>query len=196
MKAVDVENLRFEFGDSWTVVEKWDDSRIFLDGIARLNGDLLDERTGQVASVGSKAVDLVAVREDRLYLIEVKDFRGHPIETKQRQLLALPLAIACKVRDTIAGLVGASRLADEPWVGTCARLLLEPKRSVYVVAWIMDAAPRVAEPLRKREIWQKERSDRLKQRLSWLTPHVAVASPFGGPVKDVVAQNLPGAGQR
>ncbi|XXX78678.1 hypothetical protein WMF30_07870 [Sorangium sp. So ce134] len=196
MKAIDVERSRFEFGDSRTLAEKWDDSRAFLRGIGKLQGEWTDEDTGALVRVGSKAVDIVGVREERLYLIEVKDYRGHPIEAKRRQPLELPIAIACKVRDTVAGLVGAGRLGAEPWVEGCARLIVERKARVHVIAWIADPDLRAAEPIKKREIWQKERSDRLKQRLSWLTPHVTVASPFDGRVGDVTAKNLPGAGQR
>jgi hypothetical protein len=196
VKSLDVERIRFEFGDSWTVAEKWDDTRAYLEGVRKLNGELRDETTGDVAAVGSKAVDIVGVREGALYLIEVKDYRGHPIETKRRQAHDLPLAIGCKVRDTIAGLIGASRLGAAPWVDACAGLLHDRSRRLYVIAWIVDPDLRPAEPLTKREIWQKERSDRLKQRLSWLTPRVTVASPFTHVVGDVVAQSLRGAGQR
>ncbi|WP_437929095.1 hypothetical protein WMF37_07430 [Sorangium sp. So ce291] len=196
MKSIDVERIRFEFGESWTLAEKWDDSRAFLSGIGKLQGEWTDETTGDLVRVGSKAVDIVGVREDRLYLIEVKDYRGYPIEAKKRQPHELPIAIACKVRDTVAGLVGAGKLGVEPWVEICARLLVERKPCVHVIAWIADPDLRAAEPIKKREIWQKERSDRLKQRLSWLTPYVTVASPFDGRVGDVMAKNLPGAGQR
>ena len=55
MKGIDVERIRFEFGDSWTIVEKWDDADVFRNGIQRLSG--------------SKAVDLVGVREGCLYLM-------------------------------------------------------------------------------------------------------------------------------
>ncbi len=48
----------------------------------------------------------------------------------------------------------------------------------------------------KRKIWQKERNERLEQRLSWLTEDVIVASQLDPPPLDVVARNLPGAGQR
>ncbi|WP_437939327.1 hypothetical protein [Sorangium sp. So ce341] len=196
MKAIDVERIRFEFGESWTLAEKWDESRAFLSGIGRLQGEWTDDDTGAPARVGTKAVDIVGVREGRLYLIEVKDYRGYPIETKKRQPHELPIAIACKVRDTVAGLVGAGRQGAEPWVESCARLLVERKARVHVIAWIADPDLRAAEPIKKREIWQKERSDRLKQRLSWLTRYVTVASPFDGRVGDVTAQSLPGAGQR
>ncbi|WP_437308457.1 hypothetical protein [Sorangium sp. So ce388] len=196
MKALEVERIRFELGDSWTVAEKWDDSRAFREGVGRLHGEYPDETTGEPVRVGSQAVDIIGVREDRLYLIEVKDYRGYPIETKRRQLHELPLRIACKVRDTVTGLVGAGRLGKALWAQECARLIVKPRPCVFVIAWIEDAELRAAEPIKKREIWQKERSDRLKQRLSWLTPHVTVASPFDGRVTDVTAQSLPGAGQR
>ncbi|KYG07072.1 hypothetical protein BE21_31220 [Sorangium cellulosum] len=196
MKAIDVERIRFEFGDSWSLAEKWDESRAFLSGIGKLQGEWTDDDTGALARVGTKAVDIVGVRDDRLYFIEVKDYRGYPIETKKRQPHELPIAIACKVRDTVAGLVGAGRQGAAPWVESCARLLVEQKARVHVIAWIADPDLRAAEPIKKREIWQKERSDRLKQRLSWLTPYVTVASPFDGRVGDVTAQSLPGAGQR
>lgn len=65
-----------------------------------------------------------------------------------------------------------------------------------MIALLADPALRAAEPKKKREIWQNERSNRLKQRLSWLTPYVTVASPFESPLQDMIAQNLPGAGQR
>lgn len=194
MKAFDVEKIRFEFGESWTVAEKWDDTRTFLDGIRRLTGEVLDERTGEISSVGSKAVDIVGVRNDDLYLIEVKDYRGHPIETKRRQPRELPLLIGCKVRDTIAGLVGASRRGVDPALASCAILLLKPKRRVYVIAWIADPALRSAEPIHKRAAWQKQRSDQLKQCLSWLTPNVGVASPLDT-LPDVTTRNLAGVGQ-
>lgn len=195
MKAVDVEHIRFVFGESWTLVEKWDDCREFREGIQRLNGRVHDEQTGESHPTGTKAVDIIGVRRDDLYLIEVKDFRGHAIETRRRQPQELPLVIGCKVRDTVAGLVGAGRSATAPWIEACARLLIERRRRIHVLAWVVDPALRASEPLTKRDIWQKERGDRLKQRLSWLTPHVSVTNPFERALADVVAQSLPGAGQ-
>jgi len=196
VKAIEEGHIRFEFGESWSVAEKWDDSRIFRDGLHKLNGEVLDEETGQAIPVGSRAVDIVGVRHDELYLIEVKDYRGYAIETRKRQTADLPLLIGAKVRDTVAGIVGASRAAPETWVDTCARLLIERRRRVFVIAWVADPALRVAETVTKRNMWQMERRARLKQRLAWLTPHVAVTSPFDGSLADVVTRSLPGAGRR
>ena len=182
MTVIDVERIRFEFGASWTIVEKWDNTDAFRHGVCKLQD--------------SKAVDIVGVRDGDLYLIEVKDYRGYAIESKARQSNELPLVMGCKVRDTIAGLVGASRMVPTPWLDTCAGLLLEKKQRVYVVAWVADPAVRPSEPLQKRDTWMKTRRDGVKQRLSWLTSYVQVENPFNGRVGDVVAQNLPGAGQR
>ncbi|MRG97631.1 hypothetical protein [Polyangium spumosum] len=180
-RTIDVERIRFSFGESWTVVEKWDDSPPYRKGIHGLDG--------------TKAVDIVGVRGGDLYLIEVKDFRGHAIETKKRQPKELPLAIGCKVRDTVAGLVGANRQGRESWVETCAQLLLNAKRRVHVIAWIEDPDLRAPEPLGKRLMWQNTRAKELRQRLAWLTPRVHVASRLEPAVlADVDAENLPGVG--
>jgi hypothetical protein len=103
--VIDVEKLRFEFDDQWTAVEKWDDAAAFKDGIRKLNGEVWNNDRKTFESVGAKAVDIVGVLGRDLYVIEVKDFRGHPETTKQ-QVQGRSLEIACKVRDTVAGLVG------------------------------------------------------------------------------------------
>ncbi len=54
-----------------------------------------------VLAGGAKAVDFLALGNDELWLVEVKDYRVHP-RTKPS---ALPQEIAEKVRDTLAGLV-------------------------------------------------------------------------------------------
>ena len=105
--------------------------------------------------------------DEHLYLIEVKDYRGHAIDTKQRQTNGAPhLHRVCKVRDTIAGLVGASRKGEERWVEACAERLLDRSRPIRVVAWIVDAAPRPAEPDKKRIARQGTRRNVLGQKLA------------------------------
>lgn len=58
---------------------------------------------------GSKGVDFIVLKDDEIWLIEVKDFRQH------RRVKAIDLAdeIALKVRDTMAGLVSAKFLARD-----------------------------------------------------------------------------------
>ena len=61
---------------------------------------------------GAKAVDIVAVSpgpQRELWLIEVKDYRIH----RRTKALDLPLEVALKVRDTLAGLAAAGFQADD-----------------------------------------------------------------------------------
>lgn len=185
MKIVDVERIRFEFGDTWTFVEKYDDSAVFRDGIGKLPG--------------SKAVDIVGVHERHLYLIEVKDFRGHAIENKDRQQEDLAIEIGSKVRDTISGLIGAHRRGKTGWVEVCANLLVTGIKTpdvVHVVGWVEDAAPRPGEPENKRRVRRGTLKHQLEQRLAWLTSRARLESPLApNLVPDVIARSLPGAGQ-
>jgi hypothetical protein len=177
VKSLTEGSISFEFGDDWEIVEKWDACSAHTEGVGKLDG--------------SKAVDFVGVHGGELYLIEVKDFRGYAIENKERQVHDLPLEIGHKVRDSLAGLVGRHQRDCGPeWIGPLARSLFERKHPVWVVAWIAEDR-RSSEPDRRREMWQATRRDRLKQKLSWLTGHVEVASPFESRVPDVVARNLP-----
>jgi hypothetical protein len=99
MTELRVDGVMLLFDDAWSVA-KWDDSIWYRSGIERLQGDL-DGR-----SEGTKAMDVVGMRDDIPYLFEVKDFRGYPIENKYRHVSELPLEIGLKARDTIAGMVG------------------------------------------------------------------------------------------
>jgi hypothetical protein len=92
--------FRFEFGDAWRHVKRWDTQPAFLNGIQGVNG-ILDGR-----AEGTKAVDFVGVRTDDVWLFEVKDFRNRPAQW-QKRIDELPLEMALKARDTIAGIVGA-----------------------------------------------------------------------------------------
>ncbi|MBX3162356.1 MAG: hypothetical protein KF773_40705 [Deltaproteobacteria bacterium] len=186
--TVPVDGIQFDFDDSW-VVTKWDDLRAYRDGLAKLQG-VLDghhERT--------RALDLVGVREGTPYLFEVKDFRGFEIENKSRQLEELPLEIALKVRDTIAGLVGTRSLgraseALELWIAALAA-----GTAVRVIAWIAEDGTRPGISHQKRAARASERLGRLKQRLAWLTPRVAVTDPLENPLAPgVTASSLHGAG--
>ena len=168
MKGIDVERIRFEFGDSWTIVEKWDDADVFRNGIQRLSG--------------SKAVDLVGAREGCLYLMEVKDSHLEPIQNKERQINGdLAQEIGQKVRDTVAGLVGAHRLGRAEWVSSCAKILLASSLTqprVRVVAWIEDGGLRHAESHSKRGARHTTLYAQLQQSLVWLTRHVSMESPL------------------
>lgn len=196
MPIIDEGRIRFDFSDTRWQVEKWDASRIYVDGIRELNGTLTEG--GEERREGTKAVDILGLLDGKaLYLFEVKDFRGHRIENRKRQLSELGLEIGLKVRDTLAGLVGAyTRRATPPWVEPCARALLARKEPVRVVAWIVDDPPRPTEPHGKRAAWGSTRDAEIARRLAWLSPRVLVEDPLAGSVPEVTVSNLAGVGQR
>ncbi|HEU4533665.1 MAG TPA: hypothetical protein VFS00_06090 [Polyangiaceae bacterium] len=195
MPKFDEGDLCFAFGDRWQA-EKWDTCGTYARGIGRLSGEL--DAGGTPRPEGTKAVDFVGVLDgEKLYFFEVKDFRGHRIENRARQLRELPLEIGLKVRDTIAGLVGAYvKQGGPPWVERCGRALAERHHQLHVVVWIADDAVRPNEPLGKRAARDSTRLQQIKQKLAWVTPRVWVEDPLRQDVvPDILVENLPGAGR-
>jgi hypothetical protein len=187
--------LAFEFGESWRVV-KWDACAVYLDGIQKLNGELLDG--SKIARTeGTKAVDFVGVLgSETLYLCEVKDFRKHHLENQKRQRNELPLEIGLKVRDTLAGLVGAYVKQGGPdWVELCGQALTRRKHQVHVVVWIAEDAVRPRETAGMRAGRYSARLAEMKRSLRWLTSRVWVEDPQEPSLREVTVQNLAGAGQ-
>lgn len=175
------ENVRFEFDPAVWVVEKWDDSPMFLDGIRKLNGELSDPRvpTGKTRE-GTKAVDFIGVHDEALYLFEVKDFRGYQAANASRQEKELPLEIGLKVRDTLAGIVGEFSLRRPvvPWIGKAVHAVLDKQRPVRVVAWIVEDKLQSARSRREHNKTANVRSKQLLQRLAWLTRQAWVDNPL------------------
>jgi hypothetical protein len=194
---LEVDGIRFDFDDSWQV-EKWDDSSWYRRGIQLLQGELTEDVQGELRrrSEGTKAVDLLGLREDVPYLIEVKDFRGFSIENKQRQLRELPLEIGLKARDTIAGVAGLVSLGNPPelperWL----RAVRDDNRSIHVMAWVAEDLARPGELAHKRAAREQERLSTLKQRLAWFTRRVWVSDSLISSMDwGVTATSLQGAG--
>jgi hypothetical protein len=81
VKVILEQRLRFEFGHTWQV-EKYDEHPAYRTGIEHLKEQIPCKRCHEPRDVGTKAVDFVARQAERLYLIEVKDFRGRRREPK------------------------------------------------------------------------------------------------------------------
>jgi hypothetical protein len=196
MKSIEEGTIAFHFEDRWRV-EKWDACRTYVEGVGKLTGELTSS-AGVKRAEGTKAVDFVGVLDNEvLYLLEVKDFRGHRIENQKRQESELALEIGLKVRDTLAGLTAAVAAGTpEPWIKDCLRVILAQAHAPRIIAWIAEDAVTPSEPRSKRKIREDVRLKQLKQRLSWVTRRVWVASPFDPVVPGITAANLPGAGQR
>jgi hypothetical protein len=188
---LDVEKLSFTFGKSWFVI-KWDDHDGYRKGIGKIHG-MLDGK-----SESTKAADLVGIYDKQLFIIEVKDFRVVHDEQHGTQPNAinfkgrwkeLPLEIALKVRDTLAGLVGYTSLGKcseiSDIVGRC---LNSPVTVISCV--LQDRRPN--EPDSKRKARDSELRKNLENKLSWLRSNVKLIDPLIEPdrLPDVSVDNL------
>lgn len=172
--VIDEERIRLTFSERWNAI-KWDAKdtdappRPYRDGIERLKGEL-ERRTES-----TKAVDVVAVSPTgRLCLIELKDFRTeHGADGGPRALAFgtrwrdLPLEVALKVRDTLAGLLGVVQRGDPASVAAWVKPAIGSP--VLVVALIAQDATRPSEPASKRAARDGEMLKNLRRKLAWLT---------------------------
>ncbi|MDC0717769.1 hypothetical protein [Nannocystis bainbridge] len=168
------EDLDFSFDASWTVARQWDKESVFL---------ALRDRVP-----GSHGVDFVGVRAGKpsLFLIEVKDYRtsedrGSTRDKVENSGERLAELVGAKVRDTVAGLIGAARAARDPdW--RSARLALAGEQGdVWVVLWIEHAG--LASPAKVRR--QRESvgagvlQESIRRRCRWLHARALVCSRDG-----------------
>ena len=111
--------LIFQFADDRWRVHKWDDLPPFKGQFDRLPK--------------TAAVDFVALFDERtLYLIEVKNYSEHE-RTKEKDI---DVEFGHKVRDTVAGLVGAFRSGQyDAWARPAMDALRGDKRRVVLVLW-------------------------------------------------------------
>lgn len=124
--------LKFVFDDGWAVV-KYDEHPDYRERIRNLPE--------------TKAVDFAAIGPgNALFLIEVKDFRGHRIENRHRlRDDDLAIEVAQKVRDTIAGIIAAHHRGNVAEWERFARRLLSLDPPVRVLLWLEEdvhAGPR------------------------------------------------------
>ncbi len=90
-------NLTFNFPDEWKA-SKYDDWTFYRNHFLKL--------------ADPKAIDIFAIEphNQKTWLIEVKDYRKYP----RTKLIELPLEIALKMRDSLAGLASARVNANDP----------------------------------------------------------------------------------
>ncbi|GBC60186.1 hypothetical protein DENIS_1137 [Desulfonema ishimotonii] len=172
MTPIDEGALSFEFGEKWQVF-KLDDHSYYRKGFEKLDG--------------TKAVDFLGILNKKaLYFIEVKDFRGHRIENKDRLITGeLATEIAQKVRDSIACIIGAFQTENNPelW-NVYARLLGAKPNSVRVVLWLETDSPISCLRMRQK-VQASVKAKVFKQKLKWLTSRVLVCSLGANGIPDV-----------
>lgn len=187
--TLDVEKQRFEFGDSWKIAFKYDDTAFYRKDATKLQGQVDGK------PVSTRAVDILAFHEPNgLLLLEAKDFRGHRIANKPRLKDGeVALEVAVKVRDTVAALVGAARSSVNAFPSVELAEALSTGREVTVVLWVEDDTQR-DEFRAKQQL--ATLTGLLKEKLAWLNVRVfALSSRVANRLSHVTVTNLRGAGQ-
>ncbi|GAB4493114.1 MAG: hypothetical protein Fur0016_32390 [Anaerolineales bacterium] len=152
--------LQFSFDKRWNVI-KYDEERDYREKIHKLKD--------------TKAIDFLGTCENELYLLEIKDFRGHRIENQTRLTSEdLVIETAQKVRDTIAGTIGAYRTSSESqkWQ-EFVQYAANPERRIKVMLWLEYELP--AHPKARAKVKASVLSQQLKKAVRWLTPYAFVA---------------------
>ncbi len=178
MQQMDEGNLSFCFGNQWLIC-KLDDHPFYRDRMEKIDG--------------TKAVDFFGIYEGKdLYLIEVKDFRDHRIENKNRISDGeLAMEVAQKVKDSISCIVGAYRTENNPelW-NPFAKILLNISRKVKVVLWLeTDFLPDYIPPKQKARYSVSTKI--LKHKMNWITSNVLICSHKMHGLPNVEVRNLP-----
>jgi hypothetical protein len=138
--------LRFAFDEQWKVI-KWDDHAAH-----RKSMNALDK---------SKAIDFIGIYRNRqAFFIEVKDYR-HYERTNPEPLKGV---VEAKVRNTVAGLVGAHR--REEYKSECSPFLdAVCNKELNLVLWLEAARPE--------ETLNAKSKIRLSMQLKREKPHVS-----------------------
>jgi len=136
---------------------------------------------------GSKAIDFCGRTSDRVFLIEVKDFRTHHGENRERldpSTAALAREVAEKVRDSIAGIVGAGRTSDDRFWAHVGKSCGSPAVKLVIVLWMeIDSHGQSAQQMKPK---LDAHLKKLKEHLRWTGAHVMLLN------EHVWADDLPG----
>ncbi len=168
--------LRFSFDEEWDII-KFDDDMAY--------------RRRDVQELEMKGIDFLGLHERECYLIEVKDYREHRIETQNRLIKGeLAIEIGVKVRDTVAAIIGAYRTSSEPekWQ-PFARALTNSRVSVKVVVWLEYELPRY--PKSRDKVRASVQGNEFKKYLRWLTTKVLICNLNANSVPSLTVSNLP-----
>ncbi len=163
MTIIEEGNHQFEFGNSWSVL-KYD----------KFGSYYKSEMEHYMKP--TKAVDIICARiisnDCPLILIEIKDFSsGDP---NKRRYKDIPLDVALKVRDTIAGIIGGSYHAEnneKAFFKNSYNKMNCPPRIIY---FFKDLDTTNRRPKTRQQGKQRDLEGRLKKFLNWLTKDVYV----------------------
>jgi len=122
--VIDIEQLRFQFGDSWTVCKV---------------DDQADLQKIKKSVQGTKDADIVRIYQgSQLYLIEITDLRNYRIENKDKlRNNEMVQEFVQKIRVTIPAVVGAFHTAErkEQWIPFMQKLG-DRNEKIRVILWM------------------------------------------------------------
>ena len=150
MTEIEEGDLKFTFPDHCEV-GKYDDWSFYRNQFQSIAG-------------GSKAVDIVCVSDDDVWLIEVKDYRQH----RRVKHSDIEDEFAGKVRDTLAGLAAASANANDRDEQALARRALQKRR--WRVALHLEQ-PNVGSRLRPKPFDVANVRLKLRRKVKAVDPH-------------------------
>jgi hypothetical protein len=165
---------RFSFDERWLVAKYYQES---------------PSKALQKAIQPSKAIDFCARTSspDAVFFIEVKDFRTHHGENRERvdgSTGELASEVAQKVRDSIAGIVGAVRTNPDPFWSRIGKACASPRVDLFIVLWLeLDSYGQTAQQMKPR---LDAHLKKLKEQLRWSGAHVMLLN------EQVWANDIPG----
>ncbi len=168
MKTFDESRLKFSFDDKkWSPIISYD---VHLDykKIEKLNG--------------TKGIDFLGICDNKLYLIEVKNFSSFAERNKKRLEHSgdiLMNEVGQKVKDTFACVVGGKRnsVKDKKLWSDVLNLINDESKEIVVILWLETNRPKTKTSENQKQnieklsklTYQNYRS-KLQTKLKWLTP--------------------------
>lgn len=175
MKLEDIESRsKFEFSDDWKFVIKYDDSA--------------DHKKIKDAVQNTKAVDFIGILgEDRLVLIEVKNYRGS--DQKFRADIGSQIYlqdILQKFRDSITGIViGAmDSTNNQAFFKDCLDILLDKTKYIEAMLWLEPSSISAKMDKKMEAKTQKFRTSFKKGMRKWLSCKVTIANKEDNPYQN------------
>lgn len=172
--------LYFEFGDHWGPIVEWDRHPAYRRGIEQI------DKAG--------AVDVLGLCGKSLYFIEAKDYRFN----RRKNRIDSRLQLESKVRNTVAGLLGACRHKEH--VAACAPfvdLILNRRIELKIVFWYETPAVVGAAELsmaKRAKVGSMIAARRVENNIKWLDAGVfstRTVEEYQEILPDLVVTSLP-----
>lgn len=174
--------LEFLFdGNVWEEAIKFDEHPDYrnMEKIGSLQN--FDKEGNIESSCGIKAIDFLGIQKDeKLFFIEVKDFKTYRIENKERLKNAgenLMTEIAYKVKDSLACIMGAqlNSTHHKDFWKSATRFIIDEKKDIIIILWLeLDSVGGASGSIRNRNRIKKRKDSiadyrrKLRQKLKWL----------------------------